>query len=160
MLSSPSFASGSGLSILIRTTRMDGKFFSYSHISGTAVGIGNNVLEVQQDRTLLVNGKRHVNNHASLPTEFATYPFTKNMIGKKKKITQYVLNITDTNIGGVHDKSKIRCLNRWRSQSTPFPRPTCFLSRLTVIFTMASVLEVSKFSVPIFLILLSCLYIT
>jgi len=106
MLSSPSFASGSGLSVHIRTTRMDGKLASYSYISGAAVSIGNNILEVQQDGTLLVNGKRHVNNDAFLPTEFATYPFTKNMIGKKKKITQYVLNITDTNIGGVHDKSK------------------------------------------------------
>ena len=70
------------------------------------MGIGNNVLEVQQDGSLFVNGKRHVNNDASLPTEFATYPFTKNMIGKKKKITQYVLNLTDTNIGGVQDNSK------------------------------------------------------
>ena len=105
MLSSPSFASGSGLSVHIRTTRMDGKLFSYSYISGAAVGIGNDVLEVQQDGTLFVNGKRHVNNDASLPTEFATYPFTKNMIGKKKKITQYVLNLTDTNIGGFQDKS-------------------------------------------------------
>ena len=61
------------------------------------MGIGNNVLEVRRDGSLLVNGKRNVNIDASLPTEFATYPFTKNMIGKKKKITQYVLNLTDTN---------------------------------------------------------------
>jgi len=32
----------------------------------------------------------------SFPIEFATYAITKNMIGKKKKITQYVLNLTDT----------------------------------------------------------------
>ena len=61
------------------------------------MGIGKNVLEVRRDGSLLVNGKRHVNIDASLPTEFATYPFAKNMIGKKKKITQYVLNLTDTN---------------------------------------------------------------
>ena len=97
MLSSPSFAKGSGLSVHIRTTRMDGKLLSYSYISGAAVGIGNNALEVRRDGSLLVNGKRNVNIDASLPTEFATYPFTKNMIGKKKKITQYVLNLTDTN---------------------------------------------------------------
>jgi len=110
MLSSPSFASGSGLSVHIRTTRMDGKLISYSYISGAAVGIGNNVLEVRQgqDRSLFVNGKSHVNNDASLPTEFVTYPITKNMIGKKKKITQYVLKITqyvlkitDTNITNI-----------------------------------------------------------
>lgn len=106
MLSSPSFASGSGLSVHIRTTRMDGKLISYSYISGAAVGIGNDIFEVQQDGTLFVNGKRHMNNDASLPTEFATYPFTKNMIGKKKKINQYVLNLTDSNIGGGQDESK------------------------------------------------------
>jgi len=89
---------------------MDGKLISYSYISGAAVGIGNNVLEVRQgqDRSLFVNGKSHVNNDASLPTEFVTYPITKNMIGKKKKITQYVLKITqyvlkitDTNITNI-----------------------------------------------------------
>jgi len=53
-----------------------------------------------------VKGKRHVNDDAFLPTEFATYKFTNNMIGKKKKITHYVLNLTDTNIGGVQDKPK------------------------------------------------------
>ena len=95
MLSSPSFAKESGLSVHIRTTRMDGKLLSYSYISGAAVGIGNNVLEVRRDGSLLVNGKRNVNIDASLPTEFATYPFTKNMIGKKKKSTQYVLHLTD-----------------------------------------------------------------
>jgi len=85
---------------------MDGELAPYSYISGAAVGIGNNVLEVQQDGSLFVNGKHHINNNASHPTEFATYPFSKNMIGKKKKITQYVLNLTDTNIGGVQDKHK------------------------------------------------------
>jgi len=106
MLSSPSFASGSGLSVHIRTTRMDGKLLSYSYISGAAVGIGNNVLEVQNDGSLFVNGKRHMNNDAYLPTELATYPFTKNMIGKKKKITQYVLNLTDSKIVGGQFKSE------------------------------------------------------
>ena len=47
-----------------------------------------------------------MNNDASLPTEFATYPFTKNMIGKKKKINQYVLTLTDSNIVGDQDKSE------------------------------------------------------
>jgi len=53
---------------------------------------------VRQDGSLFVNGKHHENIDASPPTEFLTYPFTKNMIGKKKKIIQYVLNLTDTNI--------------------------------------------------------------
>ena len=114
MLSSPTFASGSGLSVHIRTTRVDGRVLSYSYISGAAVGIGNNILEVQQDGTLFVNGKRYVAVHTGdtnvsnvfLPGEFATYPLTKNMIGKKKKITQYVLNLTDTNFDGVEDKPK------------------------------------------------------
>ena len=105
MLSSPSFASGSGLSVHIRTTRMDGRLLSYSYISGAAVGIGNDVLEVQQDGNLFVNGKRHAFD-VSPPNEFATYPFTKNVIGKKKRIVQYVLNLTDTNIAGTQDIPK------------------------------------------------------
>jgi len=142
MLSSPSFASGSGLSVHIRTTRMDGKLLSYSYISGAAVGIGNNVLEVQQDGTLFLNWKRHMNNDAYLPTEFATYPFTKNMIGKKKKITQYVLNLTDSNIVGGQDKSEDLDTMIEPMAITIHANPKThmlFLSKLTVIFTMASV---------------------
>lgn len=106
MLSSPSFASGSGLSVHVRTTRMDGRLLSYSYISGAAVAIGHNVLEVQQDGTLIVNGIPYVHESMSFPTEFATYPFTKNMIGKKKKITQYVLNLSDNNVDSVKDELK------------------------------------------------------
>jgi len=85
---------------------MDGKLLSYSHISGAAVGIENNVLEVQQDGNLFVNGKRHVID-VSLPNEFAKYPLTKNVIGKKKRIIQYVLNLTDTNIVDIQDIPKV-----------------------------------------------------
>jgi len=114
MLSSPSFGSGSGLSVHIRTTRMDGKLLSYSYISGAAVAIGKNTLEVQKDGNLVVNGKRYVASHVgdtehndvSVPDEFATYPFSKNMIGKKKKITQYVINLNDTIIDNIDDETK------------------------------------------------------
>ena len=113
MLSSPGFASGTGLSLHIRTTRVDGRLLSYSYISGAAVGVGNSVLEVQEDGTLFVNGVRHVGSSTgdgkhnnSFPIEFATYAITKNMIGKKKKITQYVLNLTDTINDSVEDELK------------------------------------------------------
>jgi len=113
MLSNPSFASGSGLSVHIRTTRMDGRLLSYSYISGAAVGIGNNMLEVQEDGTLIMDGNRIVESHSgdgkqidgSYPTEFATYSFIKNMTGKKKKITQYVLKLTDTIIDRAEGES-------------------------------------------------------
>ena len=58
-----------------------------------------------QDGTLIVNGIPYVHESMSFPTEFATYPFTKNMIGKKK-ITQYVLNLSDNNVDSVKDELK------------------------------------------------------
>ena len=97
MLASPGFASDSGLLIHIRTKRVDGRLFSYSYISAVAVRIGNDILEIQEDGILIVNGKLYTGDvtcdDVPFPTEFATYSLTKNMIGKLKKITQYVLNI-------------------------------------------------------------------
>ncbi len=59
---SKSFDAGSGLSVHIRTTRVDtrprGVYFSY--ISGVAIQIGKNVFEVFDDGNFLVDGKAAV----------------------------------------------------------------------------------------------------
>merc|ERR1719215_2351146 len=63
LISIPNFASGSGIFVHIRTTRMEGRLLSYSYVSGAAVMIGEDVLEVQEDGTLIVNGKRFTSSH-------------------------------------------------------------------------------------------------
>jgi hypothetical protein len=56
MMKSPSFASGLGLDIHIRATRIDNARISYSYISAAAVRIGTDVLEVRDDGSILING--------------------------------------------------------------------------------------------------------
>ena len=51
-----SFASGLGLEIHIRTTRVDRSISAYSYISGAAVRIGSDVVEVLESGMLLING--------------------------------------------------------------------------------------------------------
>ena len=51
-----SFASGLGLEIHIRTTRVDRSINAYSYISGAAVRIGSDVVEVLESGMLLING--------------------------------------------------------------------------------------------------------
>ena len=52
-----SFASGLGLEVHIRTTRVDRSVnMAYSYISGAAVRIGSDVLEVLESGMLLING--------------------------------------------------------------------------------------------------------
>ena len=50
------FASGLGLDVHIRTTRVNNPHMDYSYISGAAVKIGPDVLEVSEDGALIVNG--------------------------------------------------------------------------------------------------------
>jgi len=47
MMASKEFADGLGIDVHIRTTRIDNPRMSYSYISGTAVKIGTDILEVQ-----------------------------------------------------------------------------------------------------------------
>ena len=51
-----SFASGLGLEIHVRTTRVDRSINAYSYISGAAVRIGSDVVEVLESGMLLING--------------------------------------------------------------------------------------------------------
>ena len=56
LMASKEFNNGQGLDIHIRTTRVDNAYVSYSYISGAAVRVGNDVLEVKEDGSILVNG--------------------------------------------------------------------------------------------------------
>ena len=104
LISSPLFAFGTGLLIHIRTKRMDGRLVSFSYISAAAIRIGDDILEVQEDGTIIVNGKvyrsssvRDESNTASnFPIKFGKYHLEKNLIGKKKKITQDIIKSGDT----------------------------------------------------------------
>lgn len=55
---SKSFGFGSGLDVHIRTTRVDNnsKDLDYSYISAAAVKIGDDILEVNEDGDLIING--------------------------------------------------------------------------------------------------------
>ena len=114
LISSPLFAFGTGLLIQIRTKRMDGRLFSYSYISAAAIRIGDNILEVQEDGTIIINGKvyrsssvRDESNTASnFPIKFGKYHLEKNLLGKKKMITQVIIQSRDTVIDSVESESK------------------------------------------------------
>jgi len=90
LLQSREFSSGAGLDIHIRTTRVDkAKGVGYSYISGVAVKLGTDVLEVMDDGKLIVNGKP-----VSNPINFAGYPISKTFKGTHQKIIIYDLDVT------------------------------------------------------------------
>jgi hypothetical protein len=93
MMHSSSFAAGLGLDLHIRTTRVDLDRISYSYISSAAVGIGNKVLEVKDDGSVLVDGS--VFELPSGNSEFAGFPITKTFKGTKKNIHVYNLFLED-----------------------------------------------------------------
>ena len=66
LLKSREFAAYAGLDIHIRTTRVDNARVGYSYISGAAVKLGFDVLEVMEDGELILNG-----NAVFSPTTFA-----------------------------------------------------------------------------------------
>ncbi len=57
LLKSLGFASGLGLHIHIRTTRVNNPVFSFSYISGVAVKLGDDILEAMSDGLIFVNGE-------------------------------------------------------------------------------------------------------
>ena len=95
MMMSKEFADGSGLDVHIRTTRVDNPHMSYSYISGTAVKIGTDILEVQDDGSIIVNGEDEFlledAEAETAGTTFAGYPITKTMKGTKRNIFVYDL---------------------------------------------------------------------
>jgi hypothetical protein len=95
MMASKEFADGLGIDVHIRTTRVDNPHMSYSYISGTAVKIGTDILEVQDDGSIIVNGEEDEflleDEAETAGTTFAGYPITKTMKGTKRNIFVYDL---------------------------------------------------------------------
>jgi hypothetical protein len=87
MMKSPSFASGLGLYVHIRTTRIDNARISYSYISAAAVRIGTDVLEVKDDGSILINGLPLAEEDGT----FAGFPVIKTIKGSNKQIFVYDL---------------------------------------------------------------------
>ncbi len=86
------FALGLGLHIHIRTTRR----FDYSFISGVAMKVGDDILEVETDGSLIINGilvtAADEDDDLLLSLFSPSYPLTKTLKGSNKSITVY--NIT------------------------------------------------------------------
>jgi hypothetical protein len=97
LLNSLGFASGLGLLVHIRTTRVEHPTYSFSYISGIAVKLGNDVLEAMDDGSIILNG-----NDLELDllddSTFAGFPVTKTTKGKQKNIYVYDLNLDGINV--------------------------------------------------------------
>jgi hypothetical protein len=113
LMRSKSFDGGKGLSIQVRTTRLDNyRGAAYSYISAAAVQMGNTVLEVSAyDGTLLVDGSRQafVNDAVEeggkddILSFAAGYTLKRSTKGKHGLITVFDLNL------GNEEKISIRC---------------------------------------------------
>ena len=89
---SKSFASGLGLEVHIRTTRVENPHIDYSYISSTAVKVGNNILEVSEDGALAMNGEQ-MDLKEEGEVMFAGFALTKATKGSKHRIIVYDLDL-------------------------------------------------------------------
>ena len=91
---SEGFANGLGLDIHIRTTRVNSPHMQYSYISGTAVKINSDILEVSEDGALVVNGNFVSLDENTPHAIFGMFKLTKSRMGSKKKILVYNLELS------------------------------------------------------------------
>jgi len=99
------FASGLGLEVHIRTTRVNSPHVDYSYISGVAVRIGSDVLEVTEDGALIVNGESVILDDGS-DTSFAGYALKMVVKGSKKRIIAHNLDIGNGNSIQIRSNTK------------------------------------------------------
>lgn len=109
MFKSLGFASGLGLHVHIRTTRVDNPAISFSYISDVAVKLGDDVFEVMANGSIIVNGEEVDRNH---DITFAGHLLTKSTKGVHDNIHVYILNLGGTEDSGTieiraNEKSKI-----------------------------------------------------
>lgn len=107
MMESPQFMSGLGLTIHIRTTRVDSFLASYSYISEIALRFGKDVVQVQSDGQLLING---MENTADLVAVSEAFSVQKSLTGKKKLIVNYDLNLGAKNLINIRANLKTHML--------------------------------------------------
>ena len=96
-MNSNEFASELGITVHVRTTRVDNPNIAYSYISSAAVKIGNVVLKVSEDGELFVRGNKVSAGEVS---SLAGYPLTKSLRSfkaPKKRLVVYSLNLCDGN---------------------------------------------------------------
>ena len=93
MIKSPGYASGVGLDLHIRTTRVDNPIAKYSFISGIAIKIGTDILEVTADGAMVINGDLTDDKIVS----FSGHPLKRTLEGTKKRIVVYELNLAHDN---------------------------------------------------------------
>jgi hypothetical protein len=93
---SKSFASGLGLDVHIRTTRVNMPYMDYSYISGAAVKIGDDVLEVDTKGDLFINGEENLSGSAGMVL-VGLKGLTKSIKGSGKRIIEYALDLGDSN---------------------------------------------------------------
>ena len=90
-----SFAHGMGLHVHIRTTRVSSPYMDYSYISGIAVKIGPDTLEMSGEGKLIVNGHSTIFPDFTDKIAFAgtDYTLTKTFMGSKQRIIAYNLDL-------------------------------------------------------------------
>ncbi len=93
LMKSQSFSSGQGFDLHIRTTRVENYKVKYSFISGVALRIGTNIMEVLFDGSLIFNKGERLVYESSESTTFAGFSLTKALNGLSKRIIEYVLDL-------------------------------------------------------------------
>lgn len=91
MMTSQSYDHEQGIELHIRTTRIDNGRQSYSYISGAALRIGTDVLELSDDGSLLLNGNE--DEGEGIDT-FAGHALTMTKRGKHDSIFVYDLQLS------------------------------------------------------------------
>ena len=100
-MKSPEIVSGQGPTIHIRTTRVDKVGAKYSYISGAAIAMGSDILEVLDDASLIINGddvssKMDDGDNMPSTTTFNGKVVTKTFRGSKQAIVVYDIPLSDT----------------------------------------------------------------
>jgi hypothetical protein len=103
-MNSNEFASELGITVHVRTTRVDNPNIAYSYISSAAVKIGNVVLKVSEDGELFVRGNKVSAGEVS---SLAGYPLTKSFKGINKRVVVYSLDLRDGNSIEIRANTKI-----------------------------------------------------
>ncbi len=92
---SSSFDSGSGFEVHIRTTRVNSNHLDYSYISGAALKIGSDTVEVTEDGKLTINGETSELENDELHTYSDLYSISKTRKGSSKRIISYTMDLGD-----------------------------------------------------------------
>ena len=101
-MNSKEFASGLGIRVHARTTRVDNPHVAYSYISSAAVKVGDDVLEVSQSGELFINGNEVYDESSSL-AGYALIRFSK---GAKKRIVVFSLDLLGGKLIKIHANIK------------------------------------------------------